>query len=129
MKIKICFAVTGIILAFCQPGFAAMKSSNYAITTSVMSSGGTPMGSAGFQNNATLGQPSPLTPVSSPGFELFAGFWNTLAKKNCIWDFEPDGDVDGLDLREFRLGFGPEGYNETDLDSFREEFGRSDCSN
>ena len=126
---KICFAVVGIVLAFCQPGFAAMESSNYSINTSVLSGGGTPMSSAGFQNNATLGQASPITPASSSGFELFAGFWNTLHRNICIWDFEPDGDVDGQDLREFTLGFGPGGYNETDLENFRNEFGRTDCLN
>lgn len=107
-----------------------MGSTNYAITTTVISCGGAPMGSGSLNSNATVGQPSPITYTSSnSGSELFSGFWHTLTKSSCFWDFELDGDVDGFDLLEFRLGFGPDGYNATDLESFRNEFGRIDCLN
>jgi len=126
MKVKICFAVAGIILAFWQPGFAAMGSLNYTIPTSVISGGGVPMGSAGFQTNSTLGQPSSITPVSSTNFKVNPGFWYTMIKINCIWDIynDDDGDVDGLDLNQFLNS-----YDESDLESFATEFGRTDCSN
>lgn len=102
---------------------ADMSSTSYSIPTSVMSSGGAPMGSAHFQSNQTIGQPSPPAITSSASYDLYAGFWHTLSISGCIWDLEPDGDVDGFDLYQF---INPP-YNASDIETFRSEFGRTDC--
>lgn len=123
------FILTALLIVMGLPclSSATMSSASYRIPTSVLSGGGIPMGSAGFQTNATLGQSSPLMPASSAGFDLYPGFWYTLAISGCIWDFEPDGDVDGVDLETFIQGFGPPGYNASELENFGTEFGRTDC--
>lgn len=108
---------------------AAMSSTNYRITTTVMSGGGGVMASASYQLTGTLGQPSPLVedplfPPSSLSYEMLTGFWYTLGG-GCIWDIEPlvgDGDVDGADLYEFINAFDP-----ANVPSFADEFGRAGC--
>ena len=126
MKIKICCVIAGMIFGFSHPCFGNMRSTNYTITTSAISGGGTPMSSARFQNNGTLGQSSPILTVDSSNFILFPGFWYTLAGSNCVWDIynDDDGDVDGVDLYQFMNS-----YEESGLESFVTEFGRTDCSN
>ena len=124
MKIKICLLVFGVIITLALPGFAAMESENYSIKTSVMSSGGVPMRSASFKSNHSLGQTLISDPVSSEGYDLYAGFWYTIATIGCIWDLEPaDGDVDGFDLFQF---VNPP-HNASDIESFSSEFGRTYC--
>jgi hypothetical protein len=45
----------------------------------VISSGGIPMGSATFQANSTLGQPSPIAgTISSVNFSIDSGFWHSI---------------------------------------------------
>ncbi len=103
------------------------------------------MGSASFQMNATLGQPSPLmdpsTPPISTGFELFPGYWYTVGIEPpvsvCPADFEPDGDVDEDDLTTLASGFGmiavpkdTDGDLDMDgIDLFEmvQEYNRTDC--
>ena len=64
---------------------AEMSSANYRIKSTVMSGGGAPMGSANFQMNSTLGQPSPLMEQGmdpySDNYGLLPGFWYTLADR------------------------------------------------
>ncbi len=130
------FVIIGIYLIFCQHCFASMESTNYTITTSVISGGGSPMSSVSFQINSTLSQPSPITPISSDSFEAYSGFWYTLTQPFCPWDLEPadpngDGDVDGLDLNAFIDDFDPGvsgKYDEIHLEDFASEFGKTDCS-
>ena len=114
-----------IIMGLPSLSDANMSSASYAIPTSVMSGGGAPMGSASFQSNATLGQPSPPGITSSTSHDLYAGFWYTMSISNCIWDLDIDGDVDGLDLNLF---IHPP-YNAPDIENFGSEFGRTDCLN
>lgn len=115
-------------LIFSSSGFASMGSTNFIIPTAVISGGGGAMESSNFKSNSTLGQPSVIAMADSAGFHISSGFWYTVLDPALIWDFEPDGDVDGVDLDLFIDGYtgdsGP-GYNETDLESFRQEFGIS----
>jgi hypothetical protein len=59
-----------------------MSSDNYRITTTVMSGGGTPMASANYQMNGTIGQPTPLMEQGmdpfSDNYGLLPGFWYTI---------------------------------------------------
>ncbi len=129
--------IMAVILGLVLAAYARMQSNNYSITTSVLSGGGAPMGSANYDTNATVGQPSPLMdPANPPGatsYDLLPGFWYTLEAGlglGCIWDLEPfppDGDLDGLDLVEFATGFDLDDYNEDDLADFAVQFGRTDC--
>jgi hypothetical protein len=56
-----------------------MSSTNYRIPTTVMSGGGTSMGSTNFQMNSTLGQPTPIMEQGmdpySDHYGLLPGFW------------------------------------------------------
>ncbi len=122
---KILIIVIGILLNLIQPSFASMESNNYTIPSSVISGGGSPMTSTSFQNNSTLGQPSPITPTRSDSFEAHPGFWYTLTQPFCPWDLEPaDGDIDGLDVRAFIENYDPAIH----LEDFANEFGKTDCS-
>jgi hypothetical protein len=104
-----------------------MSSTNYRITTTVISGGGAPMGSANFQLNSTLGQPSPLMEQGmdpySDNYGLLPGFWYTVgAGSGCLYDYLGDGDVDGADLAEFMNAI-----SSIEMESFAMEFGRVDC--
>jgi len=128
-RIKTVLCVIGIIAIINIPHlvFAEMSSTNYTITTTVMSGGGGPMGSANYQMNSTLGQPSPLIdpalPPQSTGYDLLTGFWYTVgADSGCLFDYLNDGDVDGADLAEFMNAF-----SSSELESFAMEFGRANC--
>lgn len=105
----------------------SMQSANFIITTTVVSGGGAPMGSANFQMNSTLGQPSPLMEQGmdpfSDNYGLLPGFWHTLgAGSGCMYDYLGDGDVDGADLAEFMNAF-----SSSELEGFAMELGRVDC--
>jgi hypothetical protein len=150
MKYRCLITILALILMFIPGQTAAeMSSTNYRIPTTVVSGGGVPMGSAGFQTNGTLGQPSPLADPADPPFsdsyDLYPGFWHTLVAyvplNDCPGDFENDGDVDGSDLAVFAADFGRtdcsadcEGDfdNDGDVDGsdlavFAADFGRTDC--
>jgi hypothetical protein len=129
MKKKIFSFLGGLIIVLCLEvtGHLEMSSTNYRITTTVMSDGGTPMASANYQMNSTLGQPSPLMEQGmdpySDNFGLLPGFWYTLdAGSGCIYDYLGDGDVDGADLAEFMNAI-----SSIEMESFAMEFGRVDC--
>ena len=55
----------------------------YRIPTMVISSGGGLMGSASFETNTTVGQQSPIPDPAEPPFsnsyDLYPGFWYTVA--------------------------------------------------
>lgn len=124
MNIKTGYAaLLVLILIGCPPCFAAMGSASFSIPANVISGGGASMGSASFHSNATLGQPSPLAMAASTSYDLYPGFWYTMTMSGCIWDLEPDGDVDGADLHLF---VHPP-YNASDIEGFGSEFGRTDC--
>ena len=92
MKKQILYYMLPFVVLFCFAtiGFGEMGSTNYRITTSVVSGGGAPMTSATYGSDATVGQSSPLmdptTPPSSATYKNFPGFWHTAA----------DTDGDGL---------------------------------
>ena len=116
------------LTAFC---FADMESESYRITTSTMSGGGGPMGSASYQMKSTFGQPSPLMdsadPPGSESYWLFPGFWYTVdLGLGCYYDLDEDRDVDGVDLADFAAGLGTE-FETDELEFFAGEFGRADC--
>ena len=118
-----------IVLSFSFSAYAGtpMTSQSYAITTSVISGGGAPMGSTSYKMNSTLGQSSPLMdpeyPPESDSYWLDPGFWYTLVAgvPGCdlasfanafgsisgdgnydgSCDFDDDFDVDGTDLAMF----------------------------
>jgi hypothetical protein len=126
---------TIILVMFCLclgmpiPVDADMSSSNYRITTTVVSGGGGPMESGSYKVNATLGQPSPLIDPADPpwstNYDLLTGFWYTQGAGSCRWDIEPlagDGDVDGADLAEYLNAYDP-----MTLPAFAAEFGRNTC--
>ena len=121
-----------VILSFVPVARGQMQSTNYRITTSVMSGGGVPMASDNYNMDSTLGQSSPLMnptdPPWSPDYDLYPGFWYTLeavipvcddiasfsmtfgsvsvdANYNAACDIDTDGDVDGSDLAVFSSGF------------------------
>lgn len=103
-----------------------MSSTNYTITTTVISGGG-PMASASYQMNGTVGQPSPLIdpvlPPQSTNYDLLTGFWYTIGVGvGCLYDYLSDGDVDGADLEELANAF-----SKGELTAFALEFGRTDC--
>ena len=128
MKASVVVAAV-LVIVMGNPCFsnAEMSSDNYRITTSVVSGGGAPMGSANYRLNATIGQPSPLIdpadPPYSPGFDLLTGFWYTLgAGMGCLYDFNSDGDVDGSDLKDFT-----DAYAAGEVAAFAMQFGARDC--
>ena len=152
MPDKHCLLIFTILLIFIFPStfFAEISSTNYRIDTAVMSGGGASMGSANFQMNGTVGQPSPLMdplePPYSVHYDLYPGYWYTLISvipELCDGDFNADGDVDGSDLAVFAADFGRtdcaggplcEGdfngdgdVDGSDLAIFAKDFGRADC--
>ncbi len=107
---------------------AEMASENYRIRSSVHSSGGGLTGSANYELNSTIGQPSPLMdtfePPISETYDLYPGFWYTVANigLTCPGDFNDDKDVDGSDLVEYIFDSGGLG-----LEMFAPNFGKVNC--
>jgi hypothetical protein len=136
-----------IILGFITVSFAQMGSDNYSIPTSVLSSGGTPMTSASYQTDATLGQSSPVTDSSSANYGLSPGFWYTVeieAAEVCECDLNGDGSCNILDWPYFIEDWGSTNCNDPGVDCecdlngdgscnildwpyFIEDWGRTDC--
>lgn len=80
-----------------SPAYDQMSSTNFEITSSVISAGGGSMASANFNLTTTLGQPSPLGAASSTSFNLDTGFWFTLLLI-MVGDVNGDGNVDLEDV-------------------------------
>jgi hypothetical protein len=84
MRKKILYTIlAAVILCILSIGASAgMQSSNYEITTSVLSGGGAAMTSENYDVNITAAQPSPIretgTPPESDNYVLYPGFWYTL---------------------------------------------------
>ena len=119
--------IVGLLVVFVTPAAAEMSSTNYRITTTVMSGGGGSIASTNFQVNSSLGQPSPLMKQGmdpySDNYGLLPGFWYTLnASSGCLYDYLDDGDVDGADLAEFLNT-----YSSSEVAALALEFGRVDC--
>lgn len=137
--------MVGLLAVSVLPAVAQMSSTSYRIPTTVMSAGGGPMGSANFQLNGTLGQPSPLIdpldPPWSTHYDLLSGFWyttgNALPFSLCPADFQPDGRVDGDDLAILAASFGQAVVGQDvdgdldmdgmDLWEMAADFNRTDC--
>lgn len=129
MRFFISFLTLTIAILFFHNSIASMSSTNYSITSSVISGGGAPMSSENFQSDSTLGQSSAIQPSDSTNYELNPGFWHTMTQSIYIWDFEPDGDVDGMDLIMFIEGYGGtsgSGYDDVELENFSLELGSHD---
>lgn len=107
---------------------AEMSSTNYHITTTVAAGGGGTMGSASFEVNSTVGQQSPLAdpaePPYSDSYDLYPGFWYTVANTGlfCLGDDDFDKDIDGLDLAAYILDSGGMSLND-----FAMNFGKEIC--
>lgn len=85
-------------------------------------------GSANFQINSTLGQPSlPTGPADHPVAHLRPVDRILVAPpfSACPADFEPDGDVDKGDLFVLGTGFGQSGLS-ADADEDKDMDGLSD---
>jgi hypothetical protein len=82
-KLFACCLIIALLFVFSIPVYSEMTSSNYRITTSVLSGGGAPMISASYQTNSTLCESSPLMDMQDPPFsdsyDLYPGFWYTIA--------------------------------------------------
>ena len=129
MKYRCLITILALILMFIPGQTAAdMSGTNYRIPTTVVSGGGGPMGSASFQTNGTLGQPSPLPDSADPPFsdsyDLYPGFWYTVANigLTCPGDNNGDKDVDGSDLAAYIFDSGG-----LDLNDFVIDFGKVNC--
>ena len=110
------FAIS-LLLVFTIGAPAEMQSDNYRISTSVLSGGGTPMGSTNYQTDSTLGQPSPQMEGDqnpfSDNYDNYPGFWYTFemaAVDICECDLNVDGKCD---MQDWLL--------------FGEDWGRTDC--
>ncbi len=97
MKAKTAILLPTFMLLFSLSGHAEISSSNYSITSTVMSGGGGSMGSANFKLSSTLGQPSPIGNSSSGSFIINGGFWHTLLL-DIVGDVNGDGIIDLEDV-------------------------------
>jgi hypothetical protein len=127
-RLSVILFMVSLMAMFVMPATAEMSSTNYRITTTVMSSGGAPMNSTNFKMKSTLGQPTPIMEQGmdpySDNYGLLPGFWYTLgaAGGTCPGDFDWDFDVDGADLFEYILDSGGIG-----LDVIATNFGKVNC--
>ena len=116
------------ISGFARVTLAEMTSTNYRIPTAVMSGGGGYMESSGYEANSTIGQQSPLAdpadPPYSDSYDLYPGFWYTVANVGltCPGDGDGDKDVDGSDLADYSDDSGG-----LSIDVFAANFGKINC--
>lgn len=92
-----CTTFLVLLLILTSPAYALMSSTNFTISSAVISGGGGSISSASFSLTSTTGQSSPLGAISSTSFTLDTGFWNTLLLA-IIGDVNGDGDVDLQDV-------------------------------
>jgi len=99
-------ALLALLFGLYSESAAEMASENYRIPGSVHSAGGNPTGSANYQINGTVGQPSPLMnplePPLSDTYDLYPGFWHGIA----ALEITCPGDFDGADLSEYLFDSG-----------------------
>jgi len=67
--------ILALVWGYARVADGEMGSTNYRITTSVLSGGGTTMDSATYQLTATLGQSSCIGLSSTRHYIAYAGFW------------------------------------------------------
>ena len=77
--------------------YAEMTSTNYRITSTVLSGGGNAMSSVSFRLESTLGQPGTICSSSSDSYSIDSGFWHTVLL-SVIGDVNGDGSVDLEDV-------------------------------
>ena len=130
-KLKILWHVQTIVWILILPAAVAaadMTSTSYTNSSAVLSGGGAPATSESYRINSTVGQSTPLMdwqdPPFSDNFDLFPGFWYTVAAMGgfCPGDDDGDKDVDGLDIKAYAVGAMTIG-----LDVVAADFGRTDC--
>ena len=127
-KLLVAIIFTSLVVGYSSNSEAEMTSDNYRITSSVLSGGGASAGSANYQINGTVGQPTPLMdPMDQPyskNYDLYPGFWYAVAGigEFCPGDSDFDKDVDGLDLAEYISDSGG-----LDLNDFAMDFGKVNC--
>ena len=120
--------IIGFPAILTTPAAAVMSSNSYRIFTSVISGGGSTMGSASFDAHSTIGQSSPLqAPIDPPysdSYDLYPGFWYAVANMGsfCPGDNDFDRDIDGLDLAAYILDSGS-----LSLNDFAMNFGKAIC--
>ena len=88
------------VLLFCPfipDTHAEMSSTNYKITSSVMSGGGNFMSSTNYHLVSTSGQSGSLGSTTSEGYRIDSGFWYTMLL-DTIGDINDDGDVNLEDV-------------------------------
>ena len=92
-NLKAFFLVPVLLLSFFSSNVhAEMSSTNYRITSTVMSGGGGAMSSANFNIVFTAGQPGPPGSISSSDYQINSGFWYTLLL-DSVGDVNGDGVV------------------------------------
>ena len=100
VKTKVLILAVAAMFAFLPLAQAEeMSSSNYTITSTVISGGGGLSDSTNYKMLSTIGQPSPLGDGLGP---LYSGFIYTVT--SCNGDIDLDGDIDGKDLSLFING-------------------------
>jgi len=134
-----------LVFVFALSSWASgqMQSANFRMITTVMSGGGSRVGSGSFQGNSTIGQPSPLASGDNPQsfeFDMFPGFWYAAegGVVFCPGDYDRDNDVDGMDLAAFADYYwsndpeadlnGDSFVDEEDIEKFAENFGKRPCA-
>ena len=129
MQPKVCIVLMAFfVMGISSMALSEMSSDNYRVTTKVVSGAGGPMGSADYQLNGTVGQPSPLMdplePPLSENYDMYPGFWNVVVafESTCPGDFNGDRDVDGSDLADYIIDSDGLG-----LEAFATDFGKTNC--
>jgi len=127
-NLSVISVIFGFLAVLVMSVAADMSSTNYHIRTTVTSGGGGTMNSASFEVNSTVGQSSPLQNPSDPpysgSYDLYPGFWYTVANIGlfCPGDDDFDRDIDGLDLAGYILDSGG-----ISLNDFAMNFGKAIC--
>ncbi len=97
-NLKVILSVlTALLCLFVSTVNAEMFSTNFRITSSVISGGGNVMSSTNHILVSTLGQPTSIGNSSSANYGLDAGFWYTILL-DTVGDVNGDGVVNLKDV-------------------------------
>lgn len=97
-RLRIVLLVLIIVVCLCLPCVhAEMSSTNYRITSSIISGGGSAVSSTNYHLVSTLGQPSLIGSSSSTGYGIDSGFWYAM-QLYAIGDVNGDGLVNLEDV-------------------------------
>ena len=91
------FSCLTVLISSPKSAHAEMSSSNYRITSTVLSGGGNTMSSASYQLESTLGQSSMIGSSAGNSYILESGFWYTVLLV-ILGDVDGSGEVDLIDL-------------------------------